>query len=348
MSNMTLPCLGKCFTKVEPADLVRLLTWFFSTTDNPGVAPTCSVGEVLATAMQLRAECFCWQHHPRTWELSCISVCSFSCANKQPITLGSYSAFSCFPHVWHQGFWHSSWVLIPNAHCQHQTQAAWFFLQQWYLMTNATRGLACQNQERVHQWWQQWIQCQCHGSAPLDTDCNTAPNWRWQGVRDSHQLLGMLSMTNMTLLTKTAMHQQMGAVFNLPSLSPAMEFSQKLGAVKQYWQLATALNSPSPEPFDPPRSSQGWHCLLWWGCGCGGLREYGRSRWRLCIMSVSKDNTGQDDDESDSETDLWESIADSGPESVTGDDCLTCAQTYQWCSSKVCPKDVLQKGAGLW
>ena len=44
--------------QVEPADSVRLLTWFFSTTDNPGAAPACSVGEVLATAMQLSAEAF--------------------------------------------------------------------------------------------------------------------------------------------------------------------------------------------------------------------------------------------------------------------------------------------------
>ena len=37
---------------------MRLLTWFFSTTDNPGAAPTHSVAEVLATTAQLRAEAF--------------------------------------------------------------------------------------------------------------------------------------------------------------------------------------------------------------------------------------------------------------------------------------------------
>ena len=44
-------------------------------------------------------------------------------------------------------------------------------------------------------------------------------------------------------------------------------------------------------------------------------------------MSVSEDNADQDDDESDSETDLWESIIDSSAKSVTGDDCLTCSAT---------------------
>ena len=43
-------------TQVEPADSVRLLTWFFSTTDNFGVASTYSMGEVLAAAMQPRVE----------------------------------------------------------------------------------------------------------------------------------------------------------------------------------------------------------------------------------------------------------------------------------------------------
>ena len=50
--------LREVLTQVEPADSVRLLTWFFSTTENPGVASTPSMGEVLATAMQLRTEVF--------------------------------------------------------------------------------------------------------------------------------------------------------------------------------------------------------------------------------------------------------------------------------------------------
>ena len=29
-------------------------------------------------------ESLCWQHHSRTWELPCLSVCSFFCVNKQP------------------------------------------------------------------------------------------------------------------------------------------------------------------------------------------------------------------------------------------------------------------------
>ena len=37
--------------------------------------------------------------------------------------------------------------------------------------------------------------------------------------------------------------------------------------------------------------------------------------------------TNQNDDESDSKSDLQESIADSDPELVTGDDCLMCSDT---------------------
>ena len=42
---------------------------------------------------------------------------------------------------------------------------------------------------------------------------------------------------------------------------------------------------------------------------------------------MSEDDANQDDAESDSETDLQESITDSGPESVTGVDCLMCSAT---------------------
>ena len=53
--------LAKCATQdcalaQEPADLVRLLALFISTTNNPNVMPTCSMGEVLAASLQPRAE----------------------------------------------------------------------------------------------------------------------------------------------------------------------------------------------------------------------------------------------------------------------------------------------------
>ena len=50
--------LGEVLAQVELVDSVRLLTWFFSTTDNLGAASTCSVSKVLATAVQLRVEVF--------------------------------------------------------------------------------------------------------------------------------------------------------------------------------------------------------------------------------------------------------------------------------------------------
>ena len=131
---------------------------------------------------------FCWQHHSRTQELSCLSVCSFSCANKQPSAFGSHSASSGSPHAWHHGFWHSSWVLIPCSHHQHHTQEAWSFLQQciWWPMWQEGSH---QNQERVHwQWWLQ-IQCQNHISPSGHWACYNF-QWRWQRARASSQYWG--------------------------------------------------------------------------------------------------------------------------------------------------------------
>ena len=44
-------------------------------------------------------------------------------------------------------------------------------------------------------------------------------------------------------------------------------------------------------------------------------------------MGVSEDNPDHGDDKSNSESDSWESVPDSGPQSVTGDDCPTCSDT---------------------
>ena len=44
-------------------------------------------------------------------------------------------------------------------------------------------------------------------------------------------------------------------------------------------------------------------------------------------MGVSEDDTDQGDDKSTSESHSWESITNSGPKSVTGDDCLMCSDT---------------------
>ena len=50
--------LREVLTQMEAADSMKLLSWFFSTSDNPGAAPTCPMGEVLAAAMQPRVEAF--------------------------------------------------------------------------------------------------------------------------------------------------------------------------------------------------------------------------------------------------------------------------------------------------
>ena len=47
------------------------------------------------------------------------------------------------------------------------------------------------------------------------------------------------------------------------------------------------------------------------------------------IVGVSEDDTIQDNDESNSESDLHESITDSSPKSATGDDFLMCSDTEE-------------------
>ena len=153
-------------------------------------------------------------------------------------------------HVWHQGFRHSSQVLIPSAYHEHQTQEAWSFLQQciWWPMWQEG---SCQNQERAH--WQQWlrIQCQCQISS---SGCYTwyHSHWRWQRVRASHQYQGCW-VWQTWVLSQTQQCQQ----WVQSSTCPAWAWGHQ-----SLW------------------SSQGL-CWLWQCCGCGGLWEYVRWRWRL-------------------------------------------------------------------
>ena len=50
---------------------------------------------------------------------------------------------------------------------------------------------------------------------------------------------------------------------------------------------------------------------------------------RDSIMVMSKYKAIQGDDKSDSESDFWKSVTDSGLESATGDECLTCSDTEE-------------------
>ena len=70
-------------SQVGPADLVRLLTCFYSTADNPGTGPTHSLGEVLTAAMQLEAEAFADDTTP-VFERSHAPLPVASGINKQP------------------------------------------------------------------------------------------------------------------------------------------------------------------------------------------------------------------------------------------------------------------------
>ena len=80
-----------------------------------------------------------------------------------------------------------------------------------------------------------------------------------------------------------------GAIFHRSSVSLSMKPSPYPGTVRWHWQLATALASlNSSSSISPPI---------------------------------------QHDAESDSESDSWSGVAESGPESVTKDDYLTCSDT---------------------
>ena len=46
-------------------------------------------------------------------------------------------------------------------------------------------------------------------------------------------------------------------------------------------------------------------------------------------MGFSEDDTIQGPNESDSDSDSWESAVDSGPVSAAGDDCLKCSDTKE-------------------
>ena len=59
---------------------------------------------------------------------------------------------------------------------------------------------------------------------------------------------------------------------------------------------------------------------------------------RDSIVDVNEDNANQDGDKCDSQSDSWEGIADSSPELVTGDNCLTCSDTKDEAVKSACKK----------
>ena len=328
MSNMT-PHSREVLTQVEPVDSVRLLTWFFSSNEQSWFGSPMLHGWSAGCCHATKGVSFCWQHHSRTQELSSLSACGFSCANKQPSTLGSYSAScSSSPCLTSRLL-----ALQLSSHPLHSSLApnprSMIIPQTVHLMANVTRGLTSESRK-----------------SPLmmvAMDPMSMPDQLlWLPsliplplkVAESESLLlilGMQSMTNMTPLTNTAM-SAVGTVFNMSSPSLAMEFSPKPGAVKQHQQIATVPASPSPLI---PQSSQGstLTLMMLWLWRTLGVHGDGDGDF---IMGVSEDDTDQDDDESDSETDLWRKChwLQSW---VSNWGWLPHMLRHQRCSSKVCP-----------
>ena len=59
---------------------------------------------------------------------------------------------------------------------------------------------------------------------------------------------------------------------------------------------------------------------------------------RDSIVSVSKEDANQVDDESNSDSDSEDSVANFGLESAAGDDCLTCLDTKEAAVKSTCKK----------
>ena len=105
----------------------------------------------------------CWQHHSRSWELSCSSVCSFSCANKQLSTSSLHSASSGSPHVQHLSS-HTSVSFSSFTHIISTKSKKHNHSSDWYTMTNATIGLTLESRKSPFIMVAR-VQCQCQISS---------------------------------------------------------------------------------------------------------------------------------------------------------------------------------------
>ena len=131
----------------------------------------------------------------------------------------------------------------------------------------------------------------------------------------------------------------------MSNLSAAMEFSPKTRSSKIVLTASHHPDKPELKLINPPSGpakgdANSNNVVIVEDSGSTGDWD------RDSIVGVSKDDTNQDDDKSSSKSDSWESIADSGPESVTGDDCLTCSDTKD-AAVKSAHKKICKKGVGL-
>ena len=235
--------LREVLAHAEPVDSVRLLTWFFSTTDNLGAAPAYFMDEVFATAVQLRVEGLL-ATPLQAQELPCLSVCSLSCAYKQPSTSGLYSTSSGSSHVWHQGFWNSSQFLFPCTSCQHQTQEAWSF-------PNSASDDKCNKRAHIR------IEKEPinNGSYGSNVNAGSAP-----------------LITKHDKQYSAHKHSNVNRGHSLQLAQPRSSNGAKPKTRSSKTALAASHSpdQPKPESIDSLQSSQG-KCHLWQCCGCGGL-----------------------------------------------------------------------------
>ena len=230
--------LREVLTQVGLADLLRLLTWFFSTTDNPGAAPPCSVGEVLATVMQPRAEAFADNMTPGLDSshapLLAASLVSTSSPALQAHTLPPPALPISNIKAYGTPVGFSSLMLIVGTKpkkCDHSSDDQ--CNRRAHIRISIGPIDDGGNGSNVNA-----------GSAPHVARCDTTPIKG--GRSESPSLIsGMPRVIDMIPLPNTAM-LAVGTVFYMSSPSPAKEFNPKTAP-------ASVNTSSSIPPLDQPR-----------------------------------------------------------------------------------------------
>ena len=107
----------------------------------------------------------------------------------------------------------------------------------------------------------------------------------------------------------------------------------KWSSVQNWGQQNSTGGQPQLQPthawaLQPPPSVKFMVMLtltIGWLWALESTRDYDRDS----TMDISEDDTNQGANESDTDSDSWESAADFGPESATGDNCLSCLDTEE-------------------
>ena len=286
--------LREVLAQVAPVDLVRLLTWFFSTTDNPGAAPTHSKGGVLATAIQPRAEAFVDNTTPGLESFHAPLFVASPVSTSNPVlwtlTLPPLALSMSTIEASSTPGWFSSLMLIVGSKPKKHDY-----------FSNSVSDDQCDKRAHIRIKVEP-INNGGAGSAPPVARCDTAPiegGGEWEPLINS----GDAESDRHHPAPK---HSNISSGCSLPDVQPESSsgVQPQPAAAKQCQQLATALTSLSSSssmlpPVQPRMMLTLMMLWLWRTLGV----------WEIkidSVMGVSEDDTDQDDDESNSEIDSQE------------------------------------------